>query len=164
MATIGITGHQEREGIHWGWVEDCFRNEISKLRGVSAGYSSLAVGSDQLFARVLLGLSIPVYSVIPLANYERFFHGEDLAQYWMLRKRCNVIPLNFSGSDEDAFLKAGEFVVDHVDVLFAVWDGQPAEGRGGTAEVVHYALSAHRSVLHINPIRRTVAWASRNMI
>jgi hypothetical protein len=30
-------------------------------------------------------------------------------------------------------------MVDHADELYAVWDGQPARGYGGTADVVAYA-------------------------
>jgi polyphosphate kinase 2 (PPK2 family) len=51
---------------------------------------------------------------------------------------------------EDAYLAAGRWIVDHADRLVAVWDGRPARGRGGTAEVVAYAR--HRGV----PV--TVLW------
>ncbi|MER5913805.1 hypothetical protein ABT124_25810, partial [Streptomyces sp. NPDC001982] len=33
----------------------------------------------------------------------------------------------------------GELLVDQADELLAVWDGQPARGFGGTADVVAYA-------------------------
>jgi hypothetical protein len=40
---------------------------------------------------------------------------------------------------EDAYLAGGLALVDDVDVLVALWDGEPSRGRGGTAEVVQYA-------------------------
>jgi hypothetical protein len=36
-------------------------------------------------------------------------------------------------------MRAGEKVVDLSDTLLAVWDGLPAKGYGGTADVVTYA-------------------------
>jgi hypothetical protein len=37
------------------------------------------------------------------------------------------------------------------DVLMAVWDGQPARGKGGTAEVVEYARALGKPLILINP-------------
>jgi len=39
----------------------------------------------------------------------------------------------------NAYFEAGEYVVDHCDVLIAIWDGQEAKGRGGTGDIVAYA-------------------------
>jgi len=38
----------------------------------------------------------------------------------------------------EAYEQVGRYVVDHSDVVIAVWDGQQAQGRGGTADVVAY--------------------------
>jgi hypothetical protein len=37
---------------------------------------------------------------------------------------------------EEAYEATGLYVVEHSDVLIAVWDGRPARGRGGTASIV----------------------------
>ncbi len=42
---------------------------------------------------------------------------------------------------EHAYEVTGRFVVRHCDLLIAVWDGKPGNGRGGTADIVHYATS-----------------------
>jgi len=36
-------------------------------------------------------------------------------------------------------MAASKFMVDEADELYAVWDGKPARGYGGTADVVAYA-------------------------
>jgi hypothetical protein len=36
-------------------------------------------------------------------------------------------------------MAASELMLADVDELFAVWDGEPARGYGGTADVVAYA-------------------------
>lgn len=45
---------------------------------------------------------------------------------------------------ERAYEAAGRYVVDHCDMLLAVWDGRPARGRGGTAEIIAYARRRER--------------------
>ena len=45
--------------------------------------------------------------------------------------------------------QVGQYVVDHCDVLIAVWDGQPARGRGGTAEIVQYAQEQNRPIIRV---------------
>ncbi len=40
---------------------------------------------------------------------------------------------------EEAYERAGRYVVDRCDALIAVWDGEQSKGRGGTAEIVGYA-------------------------
>ena len=42
-------------------------------------------------------------------------------------------------SRTEAYEQAGRYIVEHSDVLLAVWDGLPARGRGGTAEIVAWA-------------------------
>jgi hypothetical protein len=42
-------------------------------------------------------------------------------------------------SREDAYERAGRYVVDRSDAIIALWDGEPARGQGGTAAIVAYA-------------------------
>jgi hypothetical protein len=54
-----------------------------------------------------------------------------------------------------SYLAAGKRVVDMSDVMVAIWNGKPAEGLGGTADIVQYALAQKKPVIHINPTART---------
>ena len=40
---------------------------------------------------------------------------------------------------EEAYERAGRYVVDRSDAIIAVWNGEKSRGRGGTAEIVGYA-------------------------
>jgi hypothetical protein len=46
----------------------------------------------------------------------------------------------------DAYLEAGVRTVDECDLLLAVWNGEPAAGRGGTGEIVAYARTQEKPV------------------
>ncbi len=50
---------------------------------------------------------------------------------------------------DEAYARAGEDVLDRCDVLLAVWDGQPAQGRGGTGEVVRRAREMGKPLLDV---------------
>ena len=50
---------------------------------------------------------------------------------------------------DDAYARIGGFLLRQIDVLVAVWDGKPEQGRGGTAEVVRTALNADIPVVWI---------------
>ena len=154
---VGFTGHQERPGIQWSWVEQTLSAELSKLGNVQKAFSCLAAGSDQRFAEAAITLNIPVVAVVPLEGYERFFNEVDLSNYQRLLKQCQVVKLAWEGDPERAFFEAGKFIVDRCNLLFAVWDGASAEGLGGTGDVVGYAQQKHRPVVHINPCTKTVS-------
>ncbi|MGH3928049.1 MAG: hypothetical protein ACRDTT_35160, partial [Pseudonocardiaceae bacterium] len=65
--------------------------------------------------------------------------GEREAYDQLFAKAWHVVRLPFEESTEGSHLTAGQRIVDTSDLLIAVWDGQPAGGRGGTADIVAYA-------------------------
>lgn len=153
---VGITGHQKREGIQWPWVREIICAELGRAGNVTRALSSLAAGSDQEFAAAAISLGIAVTAVIPLEGYERFFEGLDLARYQRLLKQCEIMQFCWRGAPEHAFFEAGKFIVDQCDLLFAVWDGEKAEGLGGTGDIVNYARQKGRPFIQIDPISKTV--------
>ena len=88
---IGVTGHQKRDGISWKWVAKAIGHQVELLLPVKEAFSSLAIGSDQVFAEVLLELGIPLTSVIPLKEYRSYFTGEGLVRYDELLERSAPI-------------------------------------------------------------------------
>jgi hypothetical protein len=154
---VGFTGHQKRPGIDWTWVGSAIRKELSSYTTVESAYSSLAAGGDQLFAEIVVALSIPLIAVVPINDYESHFESsEDLLNYRRLLGQANVIRLAMQGERERAFFSAGKYIVEQCQVVFAVWDGKPAGGLGGTADVVEFARSKGRAVVHINPVTERV--------
>ena len=155
--TIGVSGHQRRPGIDWDWVATSLRSEIARTDLILKAFSSLAVGSDQVFADVAIGLGIAVSAVLPLEGYERYFEGKDLANYRRLLGRSERIQLNWRGDPQRAFFEAGKYVVENVDILFAIWDGEPADGLGGTADIVEYAeKKSSCKIIQIDPVQRRI--------
>jgi hypothetical protein len=154
---IGITGHQRlRDDRLWSWVARAIRHQISRVEPPLVGVTSLAIGADQLFARLILEVGGTIYAVLPFPDVERSFSPEEVPSYRDLVQNATTEILRTPGTDEDAYLAAGHRVVELSEALLAVWDGKPAKGRGGTADVVAYAVSRGVPMVHINPSLRTI--------
>jgi hypothetical protein len=97
-----------------------------------------------------------INAVLPFADIERSFSPEDRPAYRELVKQATVEVLDTPGTDEEAYLAAGKRVVDLSDIVLAVWNGKPAKGKGGTADVVAYAMRRCVPLIHIDPTSRTV--------
>jgi hypothetical protein len=154
---IGITGHQRlNDSASWAWVEDSIDQELDAICPPLIAISSLAVGTDQLFAQIVRRRGGKVHAIIPFADYERTFSNNDLQLYRELLEVASIEILTTSGSDEDAFFSAGKYIVRLAEYLIVVWDGKPAKGRGGTGDIAAYAKTLGIPLTHINPINRTI--------
>jgi hypothetical protein len=70
-------------------------------------------------------------------------------EYWLDRKAIEVIEMPPAATRNDAYLNAGRFVVKNSDLLFAVWDGLEAQGKGGTGDIVRDAIGDGKPIVHV---------------
>jgi len=149
---IGVTGHRKLAdpaslipAIH-----DAVRGLMERLLGVAGTQprlliiSALAEGADRLVATELLvesGAELEAALPLPREDYLGDFESEDSKREFtdLLDRASAVWQASTSESREEAYEKAGRYVVDHADAVIALWDGEPPRGRGGTATVVEYA-------------------------
>lgn len=153
---IAVTGHQDL-GDAIGWIRQHMGRVVADLQPAE-GLTSLARGADQLFAQVLAVAGIPWVAVIPCDRYEDAFPDDaaraEYRRLLALASRTTVLP--FPSPGEEAYWAAGQHVVDGCDLVLAIWNGQPARGRGGTGEVVAYARSRGKPLIVIDPVGRSV--------
>jgi hypothetical protein len=129
---------------------DCFSTAESRFVFVSP----LAEGADQIAAEVALELGFSLQAVLPFVrdDYRRDFNDDRAAARFdaLVGKSDSVLELPGVRTDEPgAYMMAGRATVAHCDVLIAVWDGLPARGHGGTAEVVQLAIRRGTPVVHL---------------
>jgi hypothetical protein len=141
---VGVTGHRflGDEPLAAAGV-DLALDRITRDFKASALtiVSSLASGADQLVAQRALarpgtGLIVPL--PLPLADYLQDFESRETLRA-LLARATRIVELPPAVTREEAYLAAGRYVVGQCEVLIAVWDGRPARGLGGTAEVVALA-------------------------
>ena len=151
MVSVGVTGHRVLAEIDT--LEAGIDGALAEIERQFGGepltiVSALAEGADRLAAERVLrrpGGRLDVVLPFPQAEYERDFEEpSSLAAFRQLLAQANrVVELPQSsggpGSREDAYLAGGQYLLDHCDVILAVWDGQGAQGRGGTGHIVELA-------------------------
>lgn len=151
---IGITGHQNfSTSREEKWVTSALKEWLGSVP-CSIGYTSLAAGTDQIFARILLEMHVPLVAILPSAGYEDAFESEEDEREFrrILGLAKEVRQLAFCAPSEAAFMEAGRCIVQASDLIVAVWNGKPAAGFGGTADVIEYAVRLKRPVYHFNPL------------
>ena len=148
---VGVTGHQALPEQVGAYVTEVVGDRFAGLPDLVV-VSSLAAGADQLVADLALGLGGALEVVLPCLGYEETLDGPTRAAFLRLLSRAgHVETLEFPGPNEEAYMAAGRGVVDRCEELVAVWDGLPARGFGGTADVVAYATGRHVPVAVVWP-------------
>jgi hypothetical protein len=81
-----------------------------------------------------------IEAVIPAGQYRDGLPAESLREYdGLLASAAAVHRLPYGESTAKAHMAASVLMIEKADELWAVWDGEPARGYGGTADVVMYA-------------------------
>jgi hypothetical protein len=146
---IAISGHRGLPAPVQALVDQAIRTALAGQQRVT-GLSCLADGPDQIFARAVLDHGGQLEAVIPAALYRDGLPTDAHAEYdWLLAHAAQVHRLPFTQSTSQAHMAASELMLKRADQLWAVWDGQPARGYGGTADVV---AAAHASGLPVKVI------------
>ena len=152
---VGFSGHRQLSDP--AKAAPVIRAALQALRQEAPGewiaLSSIALGSDQLFVQEARSLGWSWHAILPLprAEFARdFSEAEWTAVEATLEHAEEVRVITENGGREDAYLDCGMETVNGADVLLAVWDGQPARGKGGTADVVDYAKAIGKPVLIID--------------
>ncbi len=140
-------------------------------------YTALAEGADRLVAKEVLDFneSSTIEAILPLNKNEykkTFFNPEDnqfeellsrarkaiylrkydLELYPEIIQKTNKDTLDkvINETRHKAYKAAGEYIVDHSDVLIAIWDGNDVKGKGGTKDIIDYAIKVNRPIIIIS--------------
>jgi hypothetical protein len=153
--TVGFSGHQGLTPATEAKVNEELRQRLRDIPNL-VGVTMLGPGADQLFAQVVLELGGALYVVEPTQPYTIYRDGFDdttaQRRYDELYGRASYFEnCGYPQSTEQAHMDGGRAVVNASNHLFAVWDGEPSRGVGGTADVVAYARSADKLVTVIWP-------------
>jgi len=147
---VGVTGHRsidDPEGVVAA-VRDALARVRERFAGTEAtrleAVSPLAEGADRIVARAVLadtGATLTVPLPIPPDDHAADFatpaSKTDFDELLARATRVEVLPP--AATREESYERAGRWVVEHSDVLLALWDGEASRGGGGTADIVAHA-------------------------
>ena len=136
---IAITGHRGLPDATGHLVDQAIRDHLARCTAGDRliGVSALADGADQIFARAVLDAGGQLEVVVAASRYRDGLPESAHDTYdALLSAAAAVHRLGYAESTEDAHMAASRAMLDRAEHLFAVWDGKPARGYGGTADVV----------------------------
>lgn len=152
---VAITGHRdmiETEEINQK-VSHFFKELIEENREIVL-LSPLADGADRFVARIFLDLKnrYQKLSLIVPMPFDRNRYMEDFSNsskdefLKLLDKSDEVFEVEHITAS--GYLDVGRYVVDSSNILLALWDGTYNGKIGGTGDVVEYAKSNEKEVVH----------------
>lgn len=153
---IGITGHINLGGhLEEEWTQKMLSKWMA-THDIDLGITCLAPGADQIFARICIQQSIPYRAIIPCTEYSLVFERDQAVEFERLRLRAQAHVTIDKPASEQAFWEASQLLVQQSDLVFAVWNGLPARGLGGTGDVVTYTCQAGKPVIQFNPLEKSL--------
>jgi hypothetical protein len=162
---LGVTGHRSldqeaeiRRAINLAIDQALQESRAGAAFGRAADLivvSALAEGADRLVVDECLrrdGATLEAVLPLPIDEYEKDFTAPGSRQEFadLLGRAASVEMAEDMPTREQAYERAGQLMVDRSDVVLAVWDGLPARGRGGTADIVTFAHTRHVPVIRID--------------
>lgn len=166
---IGVTGHRlARLGeASLPAIAEIARQVLSGIAEEAARIdgarcvlvTNLADGADSLLADAALELGMQLDAVLPFprAEYAADFApgtvAEALERHLASASKVFELPglRGDDGASALAYERAGRVVVSQCDLLVGIWDGQPALGRGGAAQILAEAVERAVPVILIDP-------------
>jgi len=89
---------------------------------------------------------------MPPEEYIDDFDSPEARQefnYLLSHRTIETIVMPPSATRDESYEKVGYYVARHCDVMIAVYDGQPSQGRGGTADIVDEVKRLGRPLCHV---------------
>lgn len=162
---VGITGHRPARlsGVDPVMLRARIDAALAALAAAAPNdrfrlVGSLAEGADTMAADAALALGWQVDTVLPFARdeYARDFAGAKASELIVrINQSANVLELpgrrDEPGAAAAAYERAGRVVLTQSDILLAIWDGEPARGRGGAAQIVAEAVAHSIPVVVLDP-------------
>lgn len=178
ILSVGITGHRSiaDEPIVSDAVEAAITSVLQALENGSRRstaakpfatsrrfrlkiVSMLAEGADLLGMQAGLDCGAELVGVLPFdeKSYRDAFANAPSRTLFdtVWSKLSSIVVLRGFVGDDASYEQANRAILDRADVVIAVWDGDPARGRGGTGDVVHEALERGLPVIVISPHANT---------
>jgi hypothetical protein len=145
LTRVAVSGHREFAPAVTALIERAVRDELRRIAPDGhdlVGLSCLADGADQTFAEAVCERGGILEVITPSADYRDSIADDTKARYDRLIGEARATyRCDHTRSTAQAHMDAGRLMVDRAERLLAVWDGEPARGFGGTADVVAYARS-----------------------
>lgn len=144
---LAWTGHRSIDSPEP--LREAINRVLTNLRP-HLGRGSAALGADLLVAEAFRDHNIP-YTILlpyPRPNFEPDATPQDARRIDTVLRHASTVSTLVAATTPYAELV--DALLTDADTLLAIWDGNPARGPGGTAEVVDRALARGIAVIRVD--------------
>jgi hypothetical protein len=152
VLAIGFSGHRTLpdEAKCRRLIYDFMAAKKAATSEIICGVSSVAAGADLLFAEICLELGIPLRILLPMPR--EYFQQDFDAATWsraeqVMQKAAAVEVTGNQTLREERYYECGIETVQQTQLLIVLWNGKPAQGMGGTEEIVTFARDMGKPVV-----------------
>lgn len=173
MTSCAFTGHRPKN-LPWGYnetdkacqaLQEALHTQISQLAqiGCTDFLSGMALGVDTWAAQSVLALReqnprLKLHCILPCQTQACKWPPASQKRYYAILRQADSIVYTSRTYYKNCMFDRNRFLVEHADMLLAVYNGSP---QSGTAATVHYAQKLGHKVIGINPFTaRSSIWAS----
>lgn len=176
MKRCAFTGHRPQK-LSWKYdetVEEYIRlkqiltEQITWLAdaGITEFLSGMAEGTDTWAALSVFDLreknpALKLHCVLPCENQADKWSDFARERYTAILSAADKVTYVHREYASGCMLERNRYLVDHADVLLAVYNG---EWRGGTAATVRYAQKCDRKLIIIEPASLQVTYSPEDWI
>ena len=126
--------------------------QMIEQKNVTHFISGMALGIDTYAAEIVLDLKsqfpfITLECAIPCETQAAKWSERYRNRYFGIVERCDKETMLQRHYSSDCMQKRNSYMVEHADLILAVWDGQPS----GTGMTVTYAHSLGKPVWTLDP-------------
>jgi len=145
---IAVTGHRRASNLgKFANLRGRMREKLVEL-SPELLISGMAIGVDQIAARVAIEMGIPVWACIPCLGQDSVWSEGMRRQWRQILERCERVTIVTEQAYHPRLMQVrNEFMVDNADEVLAVFDGTP----GGTANCIRYATERGVKIHFIRP-------------
>ena len=161
--SCAFTGHRPRK-LPWGYDETadgCIRLKEALAKQITslavAGYtdflSGMAEGTDTWAALTVLALrennpTLKLHCILPHKGQADKWSALAREVYNRILMQADSVVYVSENYHQGCMLERNRYMVDHADMLLAVYNGK---WKGGTAATVRYAQKQGREIIIMNP-------------
>ena len=117
-----------------------------KRDGIRHFLTGMALGVDTWAAEIVLSLrkqfAITLEAVLPCEGQDAKWPLESQKRYQSIITKCDKVTLLQTRYTPDCFDRRNRYMVDHSDLIIAVWNGSPS----GTGNTISYARSREKRI------------------
>lgn len=107
--------------------------------------SGMAIGWDQALALAAIKLDIELWAYVPFPGQEKRWPARAQELYRILLGQAHSVVNVSSAYHPGAFQLRNEAMVDHADLIVALWNGSS----GGTKNCVDYAETKQKPIVNL---------------